>query len=74
MSFDGGRLLVFDEVAHARDAHDAALGRELADGFIGFQARVVIERAAIRMRKCNGLGRNLDGVQCGPVRRCARRR
>src|SRR5580698_2300898 len=38
---DRGWLLVLDEIAHAGDAHDAAFGRQLADGFIGLEARMI---------------------------------
>ena len=53
---DRRRLLVFDEHAHAGNTHDAALCRELANRLVGFETRMVIERAAIRMRKGDGLG------------------
>src|SRR6185369_10583305 len=60
---DRGRLLVLHEHAHAGDAHHAALHRELADRLVGLEPRMIVERAAVRMRDRDRLRRQLDGIQ-----------
>ena len=60
---DRGRLLVLHEHAYAGDAHHAALRGELADRLVGLEPRMVVERAAIRVRDRDRLRRQLDGIE-----------
>ena len=64
---DRGRLAVADEIPDAGDAHHAALGGELLDRLVGLEPRMVVERAAIRMRDRDRPLGELDRVKRRPV-------
>jgi hypothetical protein len=60
-------LPVTHEHAYAGDAHDAALGRYLFDRLVGLEARMLQQRATVRMRDGDRLAGQLDTVQRRPV-------
>ena len=64
---DGGRLTVANEIPDAGDAHDAALGGELGDRLVGLEPRMIVQRAAVRVRDRDRPLGELDRVERRPV-------